>query len=156
MFVGLARGLAPFRDPASHATVTRPFYDGQRVFRATEDLMMQSGCPIGDGTGTPGYRIEIEPHPDDELRLSRPGALLLASYHAPPNREDPSPPPPGKVIGSQFVIALGDLHHLAGKVTVLGACRDLPTVAAIARTVSSKQRPVTLTQVTIARRVPSP
>lgn len=137
MFVGLAR---------------RHFYDGLSVFRATDGVMFQSGCPNGDGTGTPGYRIELEPHADDEARLSRAGVLLLASYHAPPNREDPAPPPPGQVIGSQFVIALGDMHHLAGHVTVLGACVDLPTVRAITHAAATKPRAVSVTRITIARR----
>ncbi|MFO0742515.1 MAG: peptidylprolyl isomerase [Labilithrix sp.] len=152
MFVGLARGRAAFRDPATNAIVTRPYYDGLPVFRGIEDLMFQSGCPVGDGTGTPGYRIELEPHPDDAARLATPGALLLASYHPPPNREDPSPPPPGQVIGSQFVVAIGGLGHLAGKVTVIGACQDLATVATIARVAAKRERPVTVTRIMIERR----
>ena len=45
---------------------------------------------------------------------------------------DPSPPPPGDTVGSQFVIALTNMQHLAGKTTVLGRCDDLGVVERIA------------------------
>ncbi len=50
----------------------------------------------------------------------------------PPNRADPNPPAPGRVLGSQFVVTLAGMQHLAGSVTVLGRCADLEVVRAIA------------------------
>jgi len=152
LFAGLARGRAAWRDPRAAAIVQgRRYYDGLLVFRAIPNLMIQSGCPAGDGTGHPGFRIEVESHPDDAVRLAKPGALLLAAYHPAPNREDPTPPPPGQVIGSQFVITLGDMKHLASKVTVIGACRerDLEHVSRIAEAVASAAHAVTITRVGI-------
>ena len=73
----------------------------------------------------------------------------FASYHAPPNRIDPAPPPAGQVIGSQFVIGLNDLSHLAGEGSVLGSCGDLERVRSIARLVASRERKVNLTRVVI-------
>jgi cyclophilin family peptidyl-prolyl cis-trans isomerase len=118
-------------------------------FRAIPDALVQSGCPLGNGTGHPGYRIPVEPSPDDAQRLGRPGALLLARYHPPPNRVDPAPPPPGHVIGSQFVITLTDMSHLANEVTVIGSCTDLARVGAIASLVATGGRRVELTRVSI-------
>ena len=102
--------------------------------------MIQSGCPVGDGTGHPGYRIEVEPRADDAKLLREPGALVLARYTAPPGRVDPNPPPPGQVLGSQFAITLTDMHHLAGQVSVLGTCAELRTARHIAELVASRGR----------------
>lgn len=147
MFVGLARGLAPWRDSKTGVLTKRPFYADLDVFRATEGSLLQSGCPLGDGTGTPGYRIPVESSVADRQRLARPGALLLARYRAPPNRPDPHPPAPENVIGSQFVITLNDMSHLAGEVTVIGSCRDLDIAGRIASVVAHKERNVKLQRV---------
>lgn len=104
--------------------------------------MVQTGCPKNDGTGTPGYRIAVEAHAEDRERLARPGALFLARYRPPPDRPDPAPPPPGDVIGTQLVVGLVDMSHLAGQVTVLGACQDLDVVGSISRRVAGGGRVV--------------
>lgn len=137
LFVGLATGRASWLDPRAHAVVTRPMYRELTFFRAVPNGFVQTGCPLGNGTGTPGYRIAIEASPDDAQRLARAGALMLAGYHPPPNRVDPSPPLPGQIIGSQFVIGLGDLSHMSGQVSVLGSCTDLDQVRVIAAKVAS-------------------
>jgi peptidyl-prolyl cis-trans isomerase A (cyclophilin A) len=136
MFVALARGRATWRDKRSGQLTHQPMYRDLPFFRAIANAMVQSGCPIGNGTGHPGYRIPVESSADDAARLRRPGALILARYQPAPNRADPEPPPPGHVIGSQFVITLTDMSHLAGKVSVIGECQDLPVVARIAQRVS--------------------
>jgi peptidyl-prolyl cis-trans isomerase A (cyclophilin A) len=144
LFVGLARGRAEWLDPVTQRRVTRPLYRDLAIHRAIPDVMIQSGCPVGDGTGTPGYRIEIEPQSDDAAQLSQPGALVLARYTLPPGRQDPNPPPPGQVLGSQFGITLVDMHHLAGQVSVIGRCRDLDVVRRISRRVGESKQPVML------------
>jgi peptidyl-prolyl cis-trans isomerase A (cyclophilin A) len=148
LFVGLARGRATWRDP-SGARVQRPMYRDMPFFRAIPNALVQSGCPIGNGTGHPGYRLPVESAPDDATRLGRPGVLFLARYRPAPNRVDPAPPPAGHVIGSQFVIGLADFGHLAGQVSVIGACRDLERVRAIAARVARRQ-PVQLRDVRFA------
>ena len=124
-------------------------YRDLAFFRAIPDALVQSGCPLGNGTGHPGYRIPVESGPDDARRLAHPGALLLARYHPAPNRVDPAPPPPGHVIGSQFVIALTDMSHLANEVTVIGSCSNLARVGAIASLVAAGGRRVELTRVIV-------
>jgi peptidyl-prolyl cis-trans isomerase A (cyclophilin A) len=149
LFVGLATGRARWRDPRTGETTTRPMYRDLPFFRAIPDALVQSGCPLGNGTGHPGYRIPVESRPDDAQRLARPGALLLARYQPAPNRVDPTPPPPGDVIGSQFVITLTDMSHLANEVTVIGSCSDLARVGGIASLVAAGGRRVELTRVIV-------
>jgi peptidyl-prolyl cis-trans isomerase A (cyclophilin A) len=132
LFVGLSTGRAKHRDPRSGRISSEPLYLHRKFFRAIAGVLVQTGCPLDNGTGHPGYRIAVETRPDDAERLRSPGALLLARYTPPPGRRDPNPPPEGRVIGSQFVVTLADMHHLAGLVTVLGRCGDLGIVSAIA------------------------
>jgi cyclophilin family peptidyl-prolyl cis-trans isomerase len=44
----------------------------------------------------------------------------------------------GHVIGSQFVITLTDMRHLAGQVTVIGAGSELDVVGRLAERVAAK------------------
>lgn len=133
LFVGLATGRATWRHPRTGEVTTRPLYIDLPFFRGIPGVLVQSGCVVGDGSGHPGYRIEVEAHADDTERLRQPGALVLARYTPPPHREDPAPPPAGHVLGSQFAVTLTDMSHLAGKVSVLGRCGNLDVVRSIAR-----------------------
>ena len=128
LVVGLARGDAAFRDARTGAVVRRRYYDGLTFFRRLPGEMIQTGCPLGDGTGHPGYRIAVETSAGDAELLAQPGALLLARYRTPPGRADPDPPAPGQVIGSQLAVALTPMTQNLGAVTVLGHCDDLDVV----------------------------
>jgi peptidyl-prolyl cis-trans isomerase A (cyclophilin A) len=149
LFIGLSRGRAFWLEPGTARIVTRPLYENLTFHRAIPNVMIQSGCPVGDGTGSPGYRIEVETHANDALELAQPGTLALARYTPAPGRADPNPPPPGHVIGSQFVITLVNMRHVAGQVTVIGRCQDLDVVRRISQLVGDEHARVGLRRIRV-------
>lgn len=107
-FVGLATGQAEWQDPKTKKTVSRPFYDGLSFHRVIPEFMIQFGCPLGTGTGGPGYRFGDEFAPG--LVHDKPGMLSMANSGPGTN-------------GSQFFITevptpwLDGRHAIFGEVT---------------------------------------
>jgi peptidyl-prolyl cis-trans isomerase A (cyclophilin A) len=121
-FVELAEGTREWVDPKSGERVKRPFYDGLTFHRVIDGFMIQGGCPIGTGTGGPGYRFADEFHP--ELSFDRP--YLLAMANAGPGTN-----------GSQFFLTVGPQRHLNRRHTIFGEVADQDSrdvVDAIAKT----------------------
>ena len=55
-FVGLCEGSIE----NEHADEGEPYYDGLMFHRVIPNFMIQGGCPLGTGTGGPGYRFPDE------------------------------------------------------------------------------------------------
>ena len=84
------------------------FYDGLSFHRIIKNFMIQGGCPLGTGTGGPGYSFEDEFNDHKVVR----GALAMANSG--PNTN-----------GSQFFIVTTDAAPwLDGKHTVFGQVTD--------------------------------
>ncbi|MEZ4870744.1 MAG: peptidylprolyl isomerase [Bdellovibrionales bacterium] len=108
-FVGLAKGEKEFADPETGQPTTRPYYDGLIFHRVINGFMIQGGCPLGKGTGGPGYEFEDEFHPD--AKHNKAGILSMANRGPDTN-------------GSQFFITLAPTPHLDGRHTVFGEVID--------------------------------
>ncbi|HQR26798.1 MAG TPA: peptidylprolyl isomerase [Nocardioides sp.] len=128
-FVGLAEGTKEYRDDAGRSG--QRYYDGLVFHRVIPGFMIQGGCPLGSGTGGPGYTFKDEPHP--ELVFDKP--YLLAMANAGPGTN-----------GSQFFITVGATPWLDLKHTIFGevadqASRDVVDAIATTRT-DGRDRPV--------------
>ena len=70
LFSDLApKTVANFVDLASGEKMGKPFYDGLIFHRVIKDFMIQGGCPLGTGTGGPGYTFEDECYEQGELLI---------------------------------------------------------------------------------------
>lgn len=121
-FVSLAEGNSPF---VSEKYKDKKYYDGLTFHRVMKDFMIQGGCPLGTGTGSPGYRFMDEFV--DSLKHDRKG--LLSSANSGPDTN-----------GSQFFITHGaapwldNVHTIFGEVVggiaVVDSIANVPVAAA--------------------------
>jgi peptidylprolyl isomerase len=102
-FVGLAEGTKKFTAQGREAG--KPYYDGLNFHRVMTDFMIQGGCPLGTGTGSPGYRFDDEIDP----ALKHAGSGILSMANSGPGTN-----------GSQFFITHKATPWLDGKHTVFG------------------------------------
>ena len=103
--VGNFAGLATGKIKNDIRPIGEPYYNGLKFHRVINDFMVQAGCPLGTGTGDPGYKF------DDEFNVSlkhdRPGILSMANAGPSTN-------------GSQFFITHVETPWLDNKHTVFG------------------------------------
>jgi len=119
--------------------INEGFYDSLTFHRIIPGFVIQGGCPLGTGTGGPGYNVPAEfsnkPHEDGILSMAR---------ATEPNSA-----------GSQFFICLGRLTSLDNKYTVFGkVVEGLEVVHEIAKVQTAAGdrpvKPVYMTKVTMA------
>jgi peptidyl-prolyl cis-trans isomerase A (cyclophilin A) len=115
-FVGLARGLRPFKD-RSGQWAKKPAYDGTTFHRIIKGFMIQGGDPAGNGSGEPGYTIADEIW--EGAKHDRRGQLCMANRGANTN-------------GMQFFITDAAAKHLDGGYTIFGQCGPDSVIEALA------------------------
>ncbi|MFT3889293.1 MAG: peptidylprolyl isomerase [Arachnia sp.] len=108
-FVGLAAGTKEYVDPETGKPTTGNYYDGLTFHRVIDGFMIQGGCPVGNGTGGPGFEFADEFHP--ELSFNRPYLLAMANRGPATN-------------GSQFFITVVPTPHLNRRHTIFGEVTD--------------------------------
>ena len=94
--------------------INKGFYDGLTFHRCIQGFVIQGGCPLGTGTGNPGYSIRGEFRANGFMNTIKhtEGVLSMArSSH--PNSA-----------GSQFFIMVGDAPHLDGQYAAFGCVTE--------------------------------
>ena len=117
-FLGLATGEKEWADPFTGQPSHKPFYDGLTFHRIIKDFMIQGGCPLGTGTGGPGYNFDDEIVPG--LTFDRPYLLAMANAGLRRGMD-------GKIHGtngSQFFITTVPTEWLNGHHTIFGEVAD--------------------------------
>ena len=116
--------LTPNETPVTVANFVnlaqKGFYNDVSFHRVIPNFMVQGGCPLGTGTGGPGYRFEDEFAAN--LKHDKAGVLSMANAGPGTN-------------GSQFFVTHEATPWLDGKHSVFGAVEsdaDMDVVNAIA------------------------
>jgi cyclophilin family peptidyl-prolyl cis-trans isomerase len=139
MLIKLRPDVAPMHVTSFIYLAKLGFFDGLSFHRVIPGFMAQGGCPLGTGTGSPGYRFGGEYR--DDAKHDRRGVLSTANTGR-PNTD-----------GSQFFITFVETAHLDGRHTVYGHVTEgLETLDAIEKLGSPNGRtnsPVKIESVTI-------
>jgi cyclophilin family peptidyl-prolyl cis-trans isomerase len=103
------------------------FYDGISFHRVIPGFMAQGGCPLGSGSGSPGYKYDGEFKPG----LSHDRPYMLSMANAGPGTD-----------GSQFFLTFVPTQHLDNKHTLFGEIVDgIDTMKALEKAGTGSGRP---------------
>ena len=105
-FVTLAEGKNEF--VTNENLKSRPFFNGLKFHRVIENFMIQTGDPLGTGSGDAGYKFKDE---ITDLRFDKAGVLAMANNGPATN-------------SSQFFITHVETPWLDGKHTIFGHVVD--------------------------------
>ena len=117
-FIGLADGSRQWKHPRTGEIMNTPLYKDVVFHRIIKDFMIQGGCPLGTGTGGPGYNFDDEIVPG--LTFDRPYLLAMANAGLRRGMD-------GKIHGtngSQFFITTVPTEWLNGHHTIFGEVAD--------------------------------
>ncbi len=103
--VRLMPDVAPMHVSSTIYLTRLGFYDDLTFHRVIWQFMAQGGCPLGTGTGGPGYQYDGEYDPS--VKHDKPGLLSMAN--AGPGTD-----------GSQFFLTFVETGWLDGKHTIFG------------------------------------
>lgn len=112
-FAQLARGEREWTHPGNGLKKSDPLYDGVIFHRVIDGFMIQTGCPLGTGTGGPGYTFDDEIDPN--LTFDEPYVLAMANAGKRGGRG---------TNGSQFFITVAPTTWLQGAHTIFGRVID--------------------------------
>lgn len=101
-FVSLAEGKNEFVTDKN--LKNKPFFDGLKFHRVIENFMIQTGDPLGTGSGDTGYKFKDE---FTDLKFNKPGVMAMANNGPGTN-------------SSQFFITHVETPWLDGKHTIFG------------------------------------
>ena len=107
--VKLLPDVAPMHVSSTIYLTRLGFYDDLKFHRVISQFMAQGGCPLGTGTGGPGYEYDGEY--DSSVAHNKPGLLSMAN--AGPGTD-----------GSQFFLTFVETAWLDGKHTIFGEVVD--------------------------------
>ena len=135
----LYKDVAPITVDNFIKLVKKGFYNGLTFHRIIKGFMIQGGCPLGNGTGGPGYQIKGEflaNGVNNPLKHRR-GVISMARAMNPDSA------------GSQFFIMHQDAPHLDGQYAAFGkVIKGIEVVDAIA-SVQTNYRDAPLNKVVI-------
>lgn len=103
-FLGLSLGQKEFLDLKTGNRTNRQFYNDLLFFRINKHKYIQSGCPMNNGFGGPGYALKDERHPS----LFHQAGSVGYVFHGPDRN------------GSQFYILLDPVPAFDGVCTIFG------------------------------------
>ncbi len=129
-FMGLAQGAKDFIDVRTGKKVRRPFYTGLNCHRVLKGVLIQCGCPFGNGRGNPGVLTDDEVR--SSLKFDKPGIVAMSLQTAEQNGITSDLK---NTNGSQFFISLAAMPEFTEKYTILGEIAGgMDTIRKIAST----------------------